>query len=129
MKTLQELYKEIIASEELKTAFVEAAKAGKTVEFLKAQGCEATTEELAVFLKKQTSGELSDEELDNVAGGGCNDETERETIYSCLSLGVYCAGAALSSAIDGYAGQKRDCDGRLCTHEGKMEKFVKSLYK
>ena len=51
MKTLQELYNEIIASDELKTAFAEAAKGGKTMEFLKAQGCEATVEELAAFLK------------------------------------------------------------------------------
>lgn len=42
-------------------------------EFLKAQGVDATAEEVTDFLKSQT-GELSDEELDNVAGGGCGNE-------------------------------------------------------
>ena len=71
MKTLQELYDEIMVSDELKAAFAEAAKGGKAEEFLKAQGCEATAEELTAFLKGRTSDELSDEELNNVAGGGC----------------------------------------------------------
>lgn len=68
MKTLQELYNEIIGSEDLKAAFTEAAKSGKVTEFLKAHGVDATAEEVAAFLKGQT-GEVSDEELDNIAGG------------------------------------------------------------
>ena len=47
--------------------------AGKTPEFLKEKDCEATAEELTVFLKNRSNGELSDDELDNVAGG-CNEE-------------------------------------------------------
>ena len=46
MKTLQELYKEIGASDELKAAFAEAAKSGKAVDFLREKGCETTVEEL-----------------------------------------------------------------------------------
>ena len=117
MKTLQELYNEIIASEELRTAFAEAAKGGKALDFLKAQDCEVTAEELTAFLKSKT-GELSDEELDNVAGGGCNDKTKRETLYSCVSLGIYCAEEAWHSALDGHVGQKTGGEGRLCTPEG-----------
>jgi len=108
MKTLQELYNEIIASDELKTAFAEAAKGGKTMEFLKAQGCEATVEELAAFLKDQTTGEISDEELDNV-GGGCNDATGKESAISVASGGIGCAIlAGISAGTDIHKG------GRLC---------------
>ena len=115
MKTLQELYKEIIASEELKAAFTEAAKGGKVTEFLKTQGVEATVEEVTAFLKSQT-GELSDEELDNAAGGGCNTETGFEAAISALTVGVYCAVTAIySAASDGkYNGQKKSDDGRIC---------------
>ena len=114
MKTLQDLYKEIINNDELKKAFTEAAKAGKTLEFIKAQGCETTEEELKAFLSKQ-SGELSDEDLDNAAGGGCNDTTKGEVFSSTLTLGIGCAVAAVESAIEGYVGQKTSGDGRLCT--------------
>ncbi len=115
MKTLQELYKEIIASEELKAAFTEAAKGGKVTEFLKAQGVEATAEEVTAFLKSQT-GELSDEELDNAAGGGCNTATGCETAMSVITAGIGCAlGAIYSAAYDGnYNGQKKADDGRIC---------------
>ena len=115
MKPLQELYNEIIASEELKAAFTEAAKAGKTVEFLKEKGCEATAEELTAFLKGQT-GELSDEELDNASGGGCNTATGCEAAISVITAGIGCAfGAIYSAAYDGnYNGQKKADDGRIC---------------
>jgi hypothetical protein len=107
MKTLQELYNEIIAGDELKTAFAEAAKGGKTMEFLKAQGCEATEEELAAFLKNKSTGEISDEELDNVAGGTC-DETLGVGIFVsiCSGLagkGVTCVAEAISSATSDIA--------------------------
>ena len=108
MKTLQELYSEIIASEELKAAFAEAAKSGKTAEFLKAQGVEATAEELAAFLKSRPGGELSDEELDNVAGG-CSETTGKEAAMSVATGGIACAVVAvISSSTDIEKG------GRLC---------------
>lgn len=113
MKTLQELYKEIIASGELKAAFTEAAKGGKVTEFLKAQGVDATAEEVTAFLKSQT-GELSDEELDNAAGGGCNTSTGYEALYSTITAGLMCTVWALESAGSGYVGQKEEEDGRLC---------------
>jgi hypothetical protein len=113
MKTLQELYNEIIGSEDLKAAFAEAAKSGKTAEFLKAQGCEATQEELKTFLKSQT-GELSDEELDNASGGGCSDTVLFEATISSLTIGVVCAITAIDSAATGYVGQRKEGDGNLC---------------
>ncbi len=69
--TLQEMYNKVMASEELKKSFAEAAQdKGKLAEWLKANGSNATVEQVSEFLKsKQTSGEVSDEELENVAGG------------------------------------------------------------
>ena len=55
---------------------IEKAKAAKSVEELaeiaKAEGIELTAEEAKMhFDELHKTGELSDEELDNVAGGGC----------------------------------------------------------
>ena len=71
MKTLQDLYKEVMASEELKKAFAQAAKDNKVSDFLKAQGCDATEDEFKAFLteKAKTDKALSEEDLENVAGG------------------------------------------------------------
>ena len=114
MKTLQELYNEIIASEELKAAFAEAAKNGKAMDFLKAQGCEVTAEELAAFLKSKT-GELSDEELDNVAGGKCSKRSV-DVLVSIRGWGVACAIIATVSAIMGETGSSSKDESALC-HE------------
>ena len=79
MKTVQELYSEIIASNELKKAFVEAMKANKLEDFLKEHDCEATEEEIEEFIQTKASEdtpiELSDEELKRVAGGTFVDST------------------------------------------------------
>ena len=55
---------------------IEKAKTAKSAEELlemaKAENIELTEEEAAqAFAKMNKNGELSDEELDNVAGGGC----------------------------------------------------------
>ena len=85
MKTLKELKKEITGNEELRKAYSEAIRSGKTTEFLKAQGVDATEEDLKAFLKNG-SGEISDEELDNVAGGGCG-STGGEEMGKCIYCG------------------------------------------
>ena len=113
MKTLQELYQEIIKNDELKKAFLEAAKANKVTDFLKAQGCDATEKDIVAMLKEQSNKELTDEELDAVAGG-CNSATEYEAIYSTITAGLLCVTWALNSATHGYVGQKDEKDGRLC---------------
>ena len=73
MKTLQELYKEILQSDELKKAFVEAVKTDSVKDFLEAQGCDSTLEEANEFLKAKAEEdnplELSKENLDLIAGG------------------------------------------------------------
>ena len=71
MKTLEDLYKEVMASDELKAAFAQAAKDKKVADFLKAQGCDATEDEFKAFLveKAESDKALSEEDLENVAGG------------------------------------------------------------
>ena len=69
---------------------------------------------MTAFLKSQT-GELSDEELDNAAGGGCcDDETVYEAMMSTASFGIYCAVNAAGSAATGHVGQQTEEEGRLC---------------
>ena len=72
MATLDELYANILADEAERTAFAEAAKTPEGMAaFLKGHGCEATPGQVAEFLKERQSeqGEVSDAELDSVAGG------------------------------------------------------------
>ena len=119
MKTLQELYNEVIASEELKKEYFQAVSDKKVGTFMKAHGCEATAEEFKTFLVEQSQKtadkELSVEELENVAGGGCNGVTKRETYISIFSAGIGCAIISIESAVTGHAGQKTDSEGRLCS--------------
>ena len=119
MKTLQELYNEVIQSDELKKEFLEAGKNGKAEEFIKAHGCDATLDEIKAFLENltKTDKELSADELENVAGGTCNSTTEWEIMYSISYVGVSCAFRVLNSAIWGHVGQENDEEGRLCTED------------
>ncbi len=123
MKTIQELYNEIMESQELKAQFIEAAKAGKQEEFLKAHGCEATLEEVQAFLeaKQNEDAPLSFNELENAAGG-CNDNTAKETALSVCTLGVGCAGLIIKSTADGDVYRfmrsnvpNKETGGRICT--------------
>ena len=107
--TIEALYKEIIASDELKSAFVEAAKAQKLDEFLKSQGCDAAEAEVIDFIKslQKAEGELADDELSAVAGG-CN---STEAIYSMTV--VICIAFAAISAEDPVSENKDDWGDRL----------------
>lgn len=73
MKTLQEMYDEIMASDDEKRAFVEAVKSDSVADFLKQHGCDAAEEDLQEFLDGKAADdaplELSIEELKSVAGG------------------------------------------------------------
>ena len=116
MKTLQEMYNEIMANKELKEQFIEAVKAGKQEEFLKAHGCEATLEEVKAFLeaKQKEDAPLSVDELENAAGGTCNQTTILEGMASIISAGTACGVMAAISAGIGRVGQEKDDEGRLC---------------
>ena len=69
MKTIEELYKEINASEELKKAVSQIADKTALADFLKKHGCEASVEEFAKFIKSQGEGEIGDDAASAVAGG------------------------------------------------------------
>ena len=87
MKTLQEFYEELKASDDLKKSLAEAVMAGKITEFLKAHDCDATADELKEFVAGKAAQdkpmrELSDDELEMVAGGGSFDSALCSTLCS-----------------------------------------------
>ena len=71
MKTIQELYNEVMASEALKEELKEASQKGKVEEFLKLHDCNATMDELMSFLEgvQSEDEDLSLDELELAAGG------------------------------------------------------------
>ncbi len=89
VKTLENLYNEIIGNDELQEAFAEAAREGTLEDFLKAHDCEATAAEAEAFLKEKQNqkGELSDNELEDVAGG-CRSGSPK---WSSYTEGTHCA--------------------------------------
>ena len=116
MKTIQELYDEVMASEALKAQCIEAVNAGRQEQFLREQGCDATLEQVTAFLKDKAEEDapLSMDELENTAGG-CS--VECEAIASVFTAGLGCAFAAIKSAARGYVGQRKEGDGRLCNRD------------
>ncbi len=99
--TLQELYDKIISSEKLKRSFAEAAQdRGRLEAWLKANGSDATVEQVGDFLvAKLSGGEISDEELENISGGG----TSQAIAFSAFTVGLACVGVAVDSALKGSA--------------------------
>lgn len=86
MKSLQELYKEVIASEELKKEFLEVSKDEKSVvEFMKKYGCEATFDELKAFFEEKNNSELDEDEVEAVAGG-----KGKHVTTSIITMGTMC---------------------------------------
>ena len=97
MTTLDALYTKVLADETERTAFAEAAKTAEGLTaFLAERGCDATPDQVSEFLKAKQAeqGEISDAELDSVAGG-CN---KSEAITSVLTFGVICAVVGAMSA-------------------------------
>ena len=83
MKSLQMLYSEIIASEEMKKAFTDAAKNNTVVQFAKANGVETTVDEIKALLdeKRKSDAELSADDLENAAGGKCSGDDALTSVY------------------------------------------------
>ena len=69
MKTIEELYNEINASEELKKAISEIKDKVAFADFLKEHGCDASADEFEKFVKSQSEGEIGDDAAGTVAGG------------------------------------------------------------
>ena len=75
---------------------IEKAKTANSAEELltlaKESGIEMTQEEATVYFYQlhPVSGELSDDELDNVAGGACSGTTDDGKKYTVVSSGLQC---------------------------------------
>ena len=110
MKTIEELYQEVLSSEALKKEFL-ALKPEDVEGFAASHGCEATLDDIKAFFEaRQKSGTLSDEELSQVAGG--KGFSAVEFTFSVLTAGTVCALAAIGSAIYGNVGtaiEEDDC--------------------
>ena len=116
MKTLEELYSEVLASEELKKEFL-ALKPEEVEGFAAKHGCKAGLEEIRTFFeaKKNQSGELSDEELDQIAGG--KSATFDEALASVATLGIGCVESVIESLLNGNVGTAIKGDGMLCDED------------
>ncbi len=71
MKTLNELYNEVITSEELQNEIQTLKTPEELVAFVAKHGCDASLDDITAFFeeKEKALGELSEEELERVAGG------------------------------------------------------------
>ena len=88
MKTIEQFYNEIIASEELKEKLAAVSSEQKLDEFLKENEVEGTKEEFKEYVveKAKTSGELTDEQLEAVAGGGVWDVVKSIIMLPIITL-------------------------------------------
>ena len=82
MKTLDEFYGEIQNDEGLKEEFISSVRGGRADAFLKEHDCDAVTADVISYVRGLGQGELADDDLDRVAGGGdclesitCNEST------------------------------------------------------
>ena len=85
MKTLEQLDQEIIKSDDLKKEFSNALKEGRVEEFAKEHGCQAGKEDVISFMKGLKELNLSEDDLDKVAGG-----KGKCSSFSCSPYRVYC---------------------------------------
>ncbi len=69
MKSPEEFCKEIMENEALKEEFVKAFKEGKLGDFLKDNDCSAAADEAVEYVAGLKEGSVTDDDLDNVAGG------------------------------------------------------------
>ena len=115
MKTIEIIYNEIKNNEALQAKLVEAVKASKVAEFFKELDCEADMSEIIAYGKKLVNTEISDNELDAIAGGANKDEA----ILSAVTLGFGCAVAAIASACGSGVGDGPD--GRLLCNDSTTE--------
>lgn len=88
MKTIEELYNEVMASEEMKKEFL-TLKPEEVEGFAEKHGCQATLDEIKAFLteKSTASGEISDDELEQIAGGKMKPD---DILCSIITFGATC---------------------------------------
>ena len=83
-KTVAQVFEEVKGNASLQKEFFAAEKSGAVEAFAADHGCKATAEEVQAFLKAKLSesGELSDEELEQVAGGDHKTDLLEEKKYT-----------------------------------------------
>ena len=101
MKTLNELYTEVMNSEELKNEFLTLKAPEDVVAFAAKHGCTATLDEIKAFFeeKAKAAGELSEDDLAQVAGG--KSASWGEGIFSTLTVGLGCVWKVIESVNNG----------------------------
>ena len=121
MKTLNELYTEVAASDALKNEFLALKTPEDIVAFAKKHGCDATLDDIKAFFeeKQKASGELSEEDLEQVAGG--KSASWGEGIYSAVTGGWGCGFIAVISMLTGQHGKDIVGDGMLCASKGNLD--------
>lgn len=69
MKTLEELYNAVMSDRLKMGEFVAASGRNRLSDFAEKNGCNATENEIRKFFLKKCEGEISEDELEKVAGG------------------------------------------------------------
>jgi len=114
MKTLNELYAEVTASDTLKAEFLALKTPEDIVAFAKKNGCDVTLDDIKAFFeeKQKAAGELSEAELEQVAGG--KSATFSEASISIALVGIGCVLRLMQSVLYGEAGTAIKGEGMLC---------------
>lgn len=100
---------------------LEKAKQAKTAEELlaiaKAEGVEMFAEQAAkAFAELNKTGELSDEELDNVSGGGCKDSGDTPKFYVGQNVYEYASRGSYPVTVTYVSSEKTDCGGIITSN-------------
>jgi len=117
MKTLNELYTEVTASDALKAEFLALKTPEEIVAFAKRNGCDTTLDDIKAFFeeKQKAAGELSEAELEQVAGG--KSVNTAEALVSAMLVGILCIAGVCVSAATGKAGTAIKGKGMLCARD------------
>lgn len=107
MKTMEQFFNEIMANDELYENFRTSIKEDRLESFLKENGVSETEEEFEKFFENKLlgSGELTDEQLEAISGGGIFDyfkEKLKENypkIYWAIDEAVYQAKKKIKDAV------------------------------
>jgi len=124
MKTLNELYIEVTASDALKAEFLALKTPEDIVAFAKKYGCDATQDDIKAFFeeKQKAAGELNEKELEQVAGGKSGSWAEAK--YSVITVGLGCAFGYFLSEFAGKTGTEVEGKGMLCAMDGNTDSDV-----
>ena len=109
--TIKEVYEKIKNSPELKKKAAEAAKNGTIEQFLKDNNFGITVDQIKDFVASAKKGELSKEELNMAAGGGC--EADECTLNALWSIGTLGIGCAISSTMESGKSEYSCSDAQL----------------